>query len=197
MDAKDRRAPLVRRSVVWFMLAGVGFGGLGVTAGLFVAESRDDGEAATVTVTRSQTRTVASGAVGVPDAVELKRLRILRAAEARNYDELAKLADPTFKYTFGSPASGGPAEFWRRAEQQGQQPLESLMTILRLPYTLSRGLYVWPFAYDKTSDEITQHEADLLTRIPPDGTTVGPEGYLGWRAGILPDGRWIYFVAGD
>jgi len=30
-----------------------------------------------------------------------------------------------------------------------------------------------------------------------DDVTVGPQGYLGWRAGILPDGSWIYFVSGD
>ena len=23
------------------------------------------------------------------------------------------------------------------------------------------------------------------------------EGYLGWRAGVRPDGRWVFFVAGD
>lgn len=41
------------------------------------------------------------------------------------------------------------------------------------------------------------YEAALLKKIAPEGARVGPEGYLGWRAGILPDGRWIYFVAGD
>ena len=84
--------------------------------------------------------------------------------------------------------SGGPAAYWRKAEQQGQQPLEALAAVLKLPYTLSRGLYVWPFAYDKTQDEITQYEAVLLKKIPPGDVTVGPQGYLGWRAGILPDG---------
>jgi hypothetical protein len=188
---------LIRRSATWTVLAAVALVGLGLAAGFVVADRTGDEVTATLTVTRSQTRTVAAGTVGVPRAVESKRLRILRAAEARDYDALAKLADPTFKYTFGSAVAGGPAAFWRRAEQQGQHPLESLVAILRVPYTLSRGLYVWPFAYDKTSGEITPYEASLLKRIPPNGATVGPEGYLGWRAGILPDGRWIYFVAGD
>lgn len=148
-------------------------------------------------MTRTETRTIAVAAACVPRAVELKRSAMLRAAEARDYDGLAKLADPTFKYTFGNPVSGGPAAYWRQAAQQGRQPLEALAAILQLPYTLSRGLFVWPFAYDKTADEITQYEAMLLKKIPPDGATVGPEGYLGWRAGILPDGSWIYFVSGD
>jgi len=162
----------------------------------FVVADRTGGENA-ATVTRSQTHTVTAAAVGLPDAVESKRLRILRAAEARDFAGLAALADPTLKYTFGSPVPGGPAAFWREADAKGERPLEALAAILRLPYTLSRGLYVWPFAYDKTEDEITAHEAALLKRIPPDGARLGPEGYLGWRAGIQPDGRWIYFVAGD
>lgn len=177
------------------MPAAVALAGLGAAAG-FVAADRT-GTTTTLAVTRPQVPAAAQGAAGVPAAVESKRIRILRAAEARDYEALAKLADPTIRYTFGSAVPGGPAAFWRQAAQQGQQPLEALAAILRLPYTLSRGLYVWPFAYDKTADEITGYEASLLKRIPPHRSTLGPGGYLGWRAGILPDGRWIYFVAGD
>jgi hypothetical protein len=170
---------------------------LGGAVGFIISDRTKGTETATVTVTRTETRTAAEGDIGVPSAVETKRAEILRAAEAKDYDGLARLADPTFKYTFGSAVPGGPAAFWRKAEQQGQQPLEALAAVLKLPYTLSRGLYVWPFAYDKTQDEITQYEATLLKKIPPGDVTVGPQGYLGWRAGILPDGSWTYFVSGD
>jgi hypothetical protein len=178
-------------------LVGVVLIALGAAGGFILADRTRDPETTTMTVTQTQTRTVAAGPVGVPGAVESKRVALLRAAEAKDYDRLAKLADPTFRYTFGGPVPGGPAAYWRQAEQRGEHPLEALAAILQLPYTLSRGLYVWPFAYDKTSDEITQYETILLKKIPPDGATVGPEGYLGWRAGIRPDGSWIYFVAGD
>jgi hypothetical protein len=173
---------------------------LGGAVGFIISDRTADNETATVTVTRTETMTETRGAegdIGVPAAVETKRAEMLRAAEAKDYDGLARLAAPTFKYTFGSAVPGGPAAFWRKAEQQGQQPLEALAAVLKLPYTLSRGLYVWPFAYDKTQDEITQYEATLLKKIPPGDVTVGPQGYLGWRAGILPDGSWIYFVSGD
>jgi hypothetical protein len=176
-------------------LVGVVLIALGATGGFLLADRTRDPE--TTTVTQTKTRTVATGAVDLPSAVESKRAALLRAAEAKDYDGLAKLADPTFRYTFGGPVPGGPAAYWRQAERRGEEPLQALAAILQLPYTLSRGLYVWPFAYDKTADEITQHEAILLKKIPPDGATVGPEGYLGWRAGIQPDGSWIYFVAGD
>jgi hypothetical protein len=183
------------------VLVGVLLLALGGTTGFIIADQTGSKKSETVTVTRTETvtetSTVVEGDIGVPAAVEAKRAAILRAAEARDYEGLAQLADPTFKYTFGSPVPGGPAAFWRQAEKQGQHPLEALVAVLKLPYTLSRGLYVWPFAYDKTQDEITQYERILLKKIPPPGATVGPQGYLGWRAGIRPDGSWIYFVAGD
>jgi hypothetical protein len=165
---------------------------VGGTFGFVLADRTLDPATKTVTVTR----TASAADVGVPIGVKTKRAAILRAAEAKDYDGLARLADPTFKYTFGGPLPGGPADYWRKAEREGQKPLEALSAVLKLPYTLSRGIYVWPFAYDKTSDEITQYEATLLEKIPSPAT-VRPEGYLGWRAGILPDGSWIYFVAGD
>jgi hypothetical protein len=170
---------------------------LGAAAGFVLANGTGGQDTTTVTVTRTQSRTVGGADGSLPTAVESKRAAILRAAKARDYEGLAKLADSTFKYTFGSPVAAGPAGYWRQAERRGEQPLEALSTILQLPYTLSRGMYVWPFAYDKTSDEIAEYEAFLLKKIPPHGVTVGPEGYLGWRAGIRPDGSWIYFVAGD
>lgn len=166
-------------------------------AGFILADRMREQETTTITVARTETRTVTLRAAGIPSAVESKRAEILRAAEAKDYDGLARLAAPTFNYTFGGPVQGGPAAYWRTAEQQGQQPLEALAAILELPYTLSRGVFVWPSVYDRTADEITQYEATLLKKIPPDGAAVGPEGYLGWRAGILPDGSWIYFVSGD
>jgi len=71
--------------------------------------------------------------------------------------------------------------------------------ILRMPYTLSRGYYFWPFAYDVADvNDLTTHERKLLAplgrldRLFAEGT-----GYLGWRAGIAPDGAWSFFVAGD
>ena len=82
-----------------------------------------------------------------------KRAAILAAAQARDYDALAELSDPQrFRYTFGEEVDGGPAAYWRRADASGEEPspAEALSAILRMPYTLSHGLYVWPFAYDKT-----------------------------------------------
>jgi hypothetical protein len=140
----------------------------------------------------------AGGPEAPPDAVVRKRAAMLSAAEAGDYDALAQLADPNaFEYTFGGDVEGGPAAYWRQAEASGEDPTpaEALASILRMPYTLSRGIYVWPFAYDKTEDELTSYERRLLAPLGQSGAFA--DGYLGWRAGIRPDGRWVFFVAGD
>jgi hypothetical protein len=124
---------------------------------------------------------------------------ILSAARARDFNGLQAIIDRSgeFRYSFGPNVPGGAVAYWKSLEQKGQKPLETLATILTLPYTLSRGIYVWPFAYDKTPDEITSYEQQLLDRIPSGAKTVTSSGYLGWRAGIRPDGRWVFYVAGD
>ena len=131
---------------------------------------------------------------GLPAEVEEKRRAILEAAQSGDEEAVAALADEAgFEYTFGGPVEGGPAEYWRQIESE--RPLEQLATILQLPPTLSRGLYVWPFAYDKTEDELTDYERELLEPLGEGGAFA--DGYFGWRAGITPDGRWVFFVAGD
>jgi hypothetical protein len=148
-----------------------------------------------VTVTRTETQTATARDSGVPAAVLQKRVDMLRAAEARDYEGLAELADSNeFNYSFGGAVEGGPAKYWRDRAAEGDDPLDALALILRMPYTLATGHYVWPFAYDKTADTLTEYERGLLE--PLEVSFVG-DGYLGWRAGIRPDGRWVYFVAGD
>lgn len=167
-------------------------------AGFIAGDRTAEGEATTVTVAETHTETQTTTArddSAVPEAVLEKRADMLRAAEAKDYDALAELADPDeFNYTFGGPVTGGPAQYWRQQAAAGDDPLGQLALILRMPYTLATGHYVWPFAYDKTADTLTDYERELLE--PLEASFAG-ESYLGWRAGIRPDGRWVFFVAGD
>ena len=167
--------------------------------GFIVGDRTQEAGTTTVTTTqlRTATRTETARETAVPEAVLEKRAQILEAAEARDYQAVAALADPDeFEYTFGGPVGGGPAAYWRQRAAEGEDPLAALERVLRLPYTLSTGIYVWPFAYDKTGDQLTNYERRLLGDLLPGGT-IGDTGYLGWRAGIRPDGRWVFFVAGD
>jgi hypothetical protein len=166
-------------------------------AGFIAGDRTQEAETTTVTQTATQTRTQTERDTALPEAVLEKREQVLQAAEERDYDALARLADPDgFEYTFGGPVPGGPAQYWRERAQEGEDPLAALERILRLPYTLSTGHYVWPFAYDKTADQLTDYERSLLGDLLPGGN-LGDTGYLGWRAGFTPDGSWVFFVAGD
>ncbi len=138
---------------------------------------------------------------GLPAAVEETRARLLEAAESGDYEALREvIPDSGFKYTFGEAVDGGPIAYWQELERTtDERPIEALATVLQLPYVLARGYYVWPWAYAvPSSDDLSPHERGLLaplglpSQLFPEGA-----GYYGWRAGIAPDGTWVFFVAGD
>jgi hypothetical protein len=150
-------------------------------------------ETKTVTVTR--TSTVTSPPTGLPTAVALTHARLLSAAEAGDYDRLRPLIPADgFTYSYGADETG-PIAYWQHLEATtDERPLETLAALLRMPYTLNHGLYVWPFAYDKTKPDLTAYERRLLG--PFADSYVGAN-YFGWRAGIKPDGTWLFFISGD
>jgi hypothetical protein len=134
---------------------------------------------------------------GLPESVAQTHAALLAAAEAHDEQALEALIEPDeFRYTFGENVPGGALDYWRSIEEQtGTDPIDTLARVLRLPYVLSQGLFVWPFAYDKEPGEMSEYERSLLGDLLPEGDT--GVGYLGWRAGIRPDGRWVFFIAGD
>lgn len=167
------------------MLVGVVALGVGVLLGYTL----DSGEDA------------APSSQSVPAAVEETRAELLAAAESGDYDALAELIPADgFEYTFGGPVEGGPVAYWRELERTtDERPLEALAAILKMPYVLSRGFYYWPWAYSvASSGDLSPHEVELLAPLgPPSAFFPERTGYLGWRAGIAPDGTWVFFVAGD
>lgn len=178
---------------------------LGAVAVVLALASAGCGGTETVTTTVSESETVTETvtetvseptAVGLPDAVAETHAGLLAAAESGDYEALRPFLHDEFSYTFGLPDEGGPIAYWQMVEQEGEDsPIEILARILRMPYTLVGGLYIWPFAFDKPEDELTEHERELLgdlAELYGDGS-----GYLGWRTGIAADGTWQFFIAGD
>jgi hypothetical protein len=180
---------------VLLLLAGGG------AAGWFVHEETQD--AVTTTEVTTETDTVTEEVVesGLPAAVEETRAALLEAAASGDYEAIRPLIPASgFEYTFGGPVEGGPVGYWQELERSTvERPLDNLEAVLRMPYTLSRGIYVWPFAYDvESADDLSPHERELLAPLGPlDTLFVEGTGYLGWRAGIDPEGNWVFFIAGD
>jgi hypothetical protein len=146
----------------------------------------------------TRTETVAPG---LPAAVEETRAAIHEAAESGDYEALRPLIGKGLSYSFGGAAEGGPIGYWRQLQKAGKgRPIAVLADLLELPYTLYRGIYVWPFAFDKQPDELTQYERRLLRSVGGENLSddfFEGTGYLGWRVGIEPDGTWIFFISGD
>ena len=187
-----RRALVIAGAIALLALGGV--------AGWFA--SRETEEAVTITETTTVTVTSTEQAeTGVPAAVAETRAALLEAAKTGDYEALRPLVPATgFEYTFGGPVEGGPIAYWKELERTSvERPLENLAKVLEMPYTLSRGIYVWPFAYDVAdTGDLSPYEKELLAPLGPlDTLFVEGTGYLGWRAGIEPDGTWVFFVAGD
>lgn len=146
-------------------------------------------------------KSASSSPGGLPATVEEARVAILEAAQSSDYEALRPLVPESgFEYTFGEPVEGGPIAYWQELERTtAERPLEALAAILEMPYVLSHGYYVWPFAYTvENRADLSSHERELLAPLgSPDELIADGTGYLGWRAGFEPDGTWAFLVAGD
>lgn len=186
---------------IGLVVAALAVAGVGGVAGWFLADAVRGTETETLTTTVTTIETETAAAPGLPTAVEETRAKLLAAAESGDYEALRSLLPTTgFEYTFGGAVAGGPIAYWKQLEQNTpERPLETLAVILKMPYTLSRGYYVWPFAYDVASaNDLSAHERELLAPLGGlDTLFFEGTGYLGWRAGIDPNGVWTFFVAGD
>jgi hypothetical protein len=116
-----------------------------------------------------------AAAATLPSPVAKTRAAILKAAQARDYAALARvIGKRPLTFTYG-PTAGGPIAYWKRLERQGGRPLATIASILAKPGVKFQGNYVWPPTYARTT---------------------GP-AYYGYRLGIAPSGRWLFFVRGD
>ena len=140
----------------------------------------------------------------LPPAVADVRKRVFDAAASCDYDMLEEIAlEQGEGFTFGYGAGTDASEYWRQAEESGDEPkpMRALATILTLPFTRNEsGSYAWPTAYDESPREedwqalvdAGLYDAGTLEQMKTQGT-----GYLGYRTAITADGDWQFFVAGD
>lgn len=142
----------------------------------------------------------------VPAPVADTRRRILVAAQACDFDALQKIVDEhpdQFQYQVGvSTVPSQAAAYWRSHDTHDQL-MGRLVQLLTTPSAvLAEGVtktYVWPAVH-------AGHRADADWQALIDsgayseqevGAMRTEDLYVGYRVGILPDGTWTYFVAGD
>lgn len=143
---------------------------------------------------------------GLPDAVVETRSAIMHAAVACDLDGLAALGGEVMHPSFGGETDA--AAFWRRQQEAGEAPLDTLVFLLTLPPggggpapDDTEVIWSWPRAYTDASDPTHRAELDdtfgreiVDTWFVP--SEAGP-GYYGPRVGIDADGTWMFYVAGD
>ena len=152
--------------------------------------------------------TVLHAETDIPDPVRETRRKLIEAAKSGDIEKLRALmqaqAEPP-SVSFGDP--GDPIEYLKAlaADGEGREILAILLEVLETGFVhAGRGtqeeLYVWPYFAQYPIDALTPEQiVELFTLLTAadyeDMKSYG--SYTFFRVGIAPDGRWLFFLAGD
>ncbi|MEX1207714.1 MAG: Gmad2 immunoglobulin-like domain-containing protein [Acidimicrobiia bacterium] len=143
---------------------------------------------------------------GLPEAVAAKRAAIWDAAVECDWGQLQRLLGSPFSWTFGGgdDSIDAPIHHWQGLEEDGQDPIRFLAELLNRPFgTITNQditYYVWPSAHTKPWEDVTAAERESLRPLFDDADFADFEAfgaYYHYRIGILANGDWVYFIAGD
>ena len=134
---------------------------------------------------------------------------ILEATKSGDIEKLRALIGTGDSQTMLSLGDfdGDPIEYLKKegGDSNGHETLAILEEILEAGYVhldkgTDRELYVWPYFFAYPLDKLTDPQMVELFRIVTYGDFQDMKdfgGYIFYRAGITPTGRWTFFVAGD
>jgi len=145
----------------------------------------------------------------LPFPTRRMRQLLLEAAYAGDIGKLRQLigvGDDATQLSFGG-TDGDPIEFLKQesGDEDGYEILAILSEVLEAGYVhLDAGteneLYVWPYFFALPLDSLNAEQKVELFRIVTYGDFQDMKefgGYIFYRVGISPTGRWAFFVAGD
>jgi spore germination protein GerM len=141
----------------------------------------------------------------LPPEVAATRAAIFDAAVTCDWEALRALAGGELTFTFGAAAQDAISN-WQELEASGDaQPMRYLAELLNRSYGTQPGpedqlYYAWPSAFVVPWQDVTERQREELRPLFGDedfAVFEGFGGYIGDRIGILSDGTWAYFVAGD
>lgn len=145
----------------------------------------------------------------LPEPVRRMRGLIMEACLSGDVEQLRPLIsigqDPT-QLSFGG-IPGDPIEFLRElsGDEEGQEILAILYEVLEAGFVLladdqAGEMYVWPYFFAVPLDMLDSRQRVELFRIVTAGDYEDMKNYgayIFYRVGISPEGRWLFFVAGD
>lgn len=143
--------------------------------------------------------------------VPVRRMRelIMEAARSGDLEELRVLMGTGNNITqlaFGD-IEGDPIEYLRSGagDEEGHEMLAILLEVMEAGYVrfdvgTSNELYVWPYFYAVALETLTPKQRVELFKLVTAGDyedMLSFGAYIFFRVGITPEGRWLFFVAGD
>ncbi|WP_187970337.1 hypothetical protein [Aquibium microcysteis] len=173
-------------------------------AGTGEPEQPDDGEAADETLPE-----VVYDYSLLPDEVRRMRELILEACRSGDPERLRPLigiGDGATQISFGDAGDDPIAHLIEMSgDERGQEILAILLEILEAGYVhLSPGtpgeIYVFPYFFGLPLERLTDPQRVELFKIVTAGDVEEMKlygSYTFYRAGFSPEGRWLFFVAGD
>lgn len=144
----------------------------------------------------------------LPEPVRRLREKIMEACLTGDIEQLRPLLQtgPDGTQLSFNPEQVDPIEFLKSVsgDGEGQEILAILYEVLDSGYVIEEiendQMYIWPYFYSVPLDTLTPRQRVELFKLVTAGdyqdmTSFG--GYIFYRVGITPDGRWQFFVAGD
>lgn len=145
----------------------------------------------------------------LPEPVRRMRDLIIEATKTGDIDKLRPLigtGDSATQLSLGGTDSD-PIDFLKElsGDPEGQEILAILQEVITAGYIhLDAGkpneLYVWPYFFGVPLDKLTPPQRVELFKIVTAGDYEDMKAYgayIFYRVGIMPDGHWSFFVAGD
>jgi len=144
----------------------------------------------------------------MPEPVRETRQKLIEAAKSGDLEKLRALMNEQPQppaVSLGNP--GDPIEYLKAlsADADGREILAVLLEVLESGFAhlgegTSEELYVWPYFAEYPLQALTPEQlVELFTILTAadyeDMKSYG--GYTFFRVGIAPDGRWLFFLAGD
>lgn len=145
----------------------------------------------------------------LPEPVQRMRELIVEACLSGDIERLRPLISTgktATQLSFGD-LSGDPIAFLRElsGDAEGHEILAILYEVFSAGYVhldegTSEEIYVWPYFFAVPLDSLTGRQRVELFKIVTAGDYEDMKSfgaYIFYRAGISPEGQWLFFVAGD
>lgn len=145
----------------------------------------------------------------LPFSTRRMRELILEATQSGDIEKLRPylgIGQNMTQLSLGSEVED-PIEFLKSqsGDEQGHEILAILEEVLEAGYArfdagTERETFIWPYFFALPIEELTERQRVELFRIATYGDyqdMVDFGGYIFYRVGISPTGRWQFFVAGD